>query len=395
VTFGGFRVERRVGVPGWAGFAVPFISTAVATGLAAVLLVASGQNPIAVFTRMFEISFVGTNSISSTLTAATPITLTGLAVAVAFRMKAWNIGGEGQLYVAAAAAAAVGIAFGNSGTGVAILAMIAVGAAAGALWILGPAVLRIRFHTTELIATLMLNYVAALLLLYLIFSSNSYVRDISPEALVYPQGKEIGESSFWPPLTMGGIVVPLGYLLGLVFTAIFYVVMRFTRLGFFIRVIGASPTTGRYAGMRTSRIFLVVMLLSGALSGLAGASQIGDFSHHLEPRGLPAAQYAWTGVVVALVASLNPLGVIASGFAIGGLRNAAFELQGSEFPNGFVGIMQGLILFSIAMGLALVHLRITRKPVDARETDRAAFGEPVGSEPVGAEPFGSMKGTEP
>jgi simple sugar transport system permease protein len=165
--------------------------------------------------------------------------------------------------------------------------------------------------------------------------------------------------------------------------------MRLTRLGFFIRVIGASPDTSRYAGIRTNRIFLVVMLLSGALCGLAGASQIGDFSHELEPRGLPAAQYAWTGIVVALVASLNPLGVIASALAIGGLRNAAFVLQGSEFPSGFVGIMEGLILFCIALGLALVHFRITRRPVDARETGRAALGELVGSEP-----FASIKGPE-
>jgi ABC-type uncharacterized transport system permease subunit len=377
VTLGGLRVERRVGVPGWAGFAVPFISAAAAAALIALLLAASGEDPIAAYTRMFKIAFVGADSISATLTAATPIMLTGLAVAVSFRMKAWNLGGEGQLYVAAAAAAAVGIAIGDSPAGLAVVAMIAAGALAGALWVLGPSILRIRLHTTELLTTLMLNYVAALLLLYLIFSSTSYVRDTSPTALVYPQGKDIGASAAWPPVTIGRIDLPLGYLIGLASAVVLYVCLRFTRFGFFIRVIGDATATARYAGIRTNQVFLIVMLLSGALAGLAGASQIGDFSHTLEPRGLVRVQYAWTGVIVALIASLHPLGVVVSAFVVGGLRNATFELQTSEFPSGLVGTMEGLILLCIAIGLVLVHFRITRRSVSAQERDRKAMVQPT------------------
>lgn len=372
MTIGGLRVERRVGVPGWASFAVPFVSAAAAAAIIAVLLAASGKNPIATYAHMFEIAFFGTDAISATLTAATPIMLTGLAIAVAFRMKAWNLGGEGQLYVAAAAAAAAGVALGDAPAGLAVLAMIVVGAVAGALWVLGPSLLRIRLHTTELLTTLMLNYVAGLLLLYLIFSSTSYVRDTSPMALVYPQGKDIGASAAWPSLTIGEIALPLGYLIGLASAAALYVCLRFTRFGFSIRVIGDGSATARYAGIRTNRTFLIVMLLSGALAGLAGASQIGDFSHTLEPRGLLRVQYAWTGVIVALVASLDPLGVVVSSFVIGGLRNATFELQTSDFPSGLVGTMEGLILLCIAIGLVLVHFRITRSNVREPERDRVA-----------------------
>ena len=382
MTLFGLRVERRVGVPAWASFAVPFISAAVAAALLAVLLAATGEDPIATYTRMFKIAFVGADSISATLTAATPIMLTGLAIAVSFRMKAWNLGGEGQLYVAAAAAAAVGIALGDSPIGLAVLAMIAAGAVAGALWVLGPSILRVRLHTTELLTTLMLNYVAALLLLYLIFSSSSYVRDTSPAALVYPQGKVIGESAAWPSVTIGEIVLPLGYLIGLASAVTLYVCMRFTRFGFFIRVIGDASATARYAGIRTNRVFLIVMLLSGALAGLAGASQIGDFSHTLEPRGLVSAQYAWTGVIVALIASLNPLGVVVTSFMVGGLRSAGFELQSSQFPSGLIGTMEGLILWCIAIGLVLVHFRITRSSGLAQERDRKAVVQPVEAQPA-------------
>lgn len=377
MTIGGLRVERRVGVPGWASFAVPFVSAAAAAAIIAVLLAASGKNPIATYAHMFEIAFFGTDAISATLTAATPIMLTGLAIAVAFRMKAWNLGGEGQLYVAAAAAAAAGVALGDAPAGLAVLAMIVVGAVAGALWVLGPSLLRIRLHTTELLTTLMLNYVAGLLLLYLIFSSTSYVRDTSPMALVYPQGKDIGASAAWPSLTIGEIALPLGYLIGLASAAALYVCLRFTRFGFSIRVIGDGSATARYAGIRTNRTFLIVMLLSGALAGLAGASQIGDFSHTLEPRGLLRVQYAWTGVIVALVASLDPLGVVVSSFVIGGLRNATFELQTSDFPSGLVGTMEGLILLCIAIGLVLVHFRITRSNVREPERDRVAVVQPT------------------
>ena len=99
-----------------------------------------------------------------------------------------------------------------------------------------------------------------------------------------------------------------------------------------------------YAGVATGRTFAIVMLLSGGLAGISGASQIGDFTHTIDPQGLQQAQYAWTGIVVAAVASYNPLGVIPSAVFIGGLLNAGLALQGSSFPLGLVGTMEGLLI---------------------------------------------------
>jgi general nucleoside transport system permease protein len=367
------QVERRGSTPAWAGVVVPIGAAVVALLVAAILLGAAGHEPLSVYRQMFDVAFGSASAISSTLVEATPILFTGLAIAIAFRMNARNIGGEGQLYMGAAAAAAVGIALGGASTAVAIPAMVLAGALAGALWVLAPALLRVRFGTNELISTLMLNYVGALVLSYLIFDSTSYVRDMnSPAAMAFPQGRQIGNAAFWPAFTGGGFTVPLGFVIGTILALLLFITVRFTLFGFQLRAIGDSPSASRYAGIPTDRRFVMVMLLSGALAGLAGASQIGDFSHLLDPNGLTNAQFAWTGIVVAAVVGYNPLGVILSAFLIGGLLNAGVALEGSSFPLGLVGTIEGLILLGVACGLVLVRFRVTlRVSPQIRETGTA------------------------
>jgi general nucleoside transport system permease protein len=361
MTVAGFRFERRAILPWWVRALVPLISAALALIVAGLMLTATGYHPLSVYRQMYDIAFGSSIAISATLVAATPILLTGLATAVAFRMNARNIGGEGQLYVGAAAATAAGIAVGHQSSAIAIPAMVLAGMLAGSVWILVPALLRAYLRTSELITTLMLNYVGGLLVTYLIFDSTSYVRDTtSAGGLVYPQGRMIGYSAMWPAITGSGLVIPFGFLLGLVCAAVLFVIMRFSLLGFHIRVIGDSTSAGRYSGIPTSRVFVTVMLISGALAGLAGASQVGDLTHTLDPRGLQAAQYAWTGIVVAAVVAYNPLGVVPSAIIIGGLVNAGLALQGSSFPLGLVGAIEGIVLFGVACGLVLSHYRPAR-----------------------------------
>jgi general nucleoside transport system permease protein len=130
-----------------------------------------------------------------------------------------------------------------------------------------------------------------------------------------------------------------------------------TRFGFEVQVIGDSPRAARYAGMRTRRKILAVMALSGAIAGLGGASQDGDFRHTLDPRGLTAAGYGYAGIVIAALARYNPFAVCLIAFLLGGLQNAGYALQGADFPSGLVGVMQGLILFCVLGGELLVRYR--------------------------------------
>jgi simple sugar transport system permease protein len=291
--------------------------------------------------------------------SATPLLFTGLCAAVAFRMQLFNIGGEGQLYAGAILGAAAGIALGNHSGWFSVPAMIAAGAVGGAALALIPAILRAFFSTNEIITSLMLNYVGALVINYLIFDSLSYWRDTSsPTAKVFPQGKPLPDAASWPVSHVGSLLVPFGLLLGVLIATMVWLLYTRTRFGFEVQVIGDSPRAASYAGMRTRRKILAVMALSGAIAGIGGASQDGDIRHTLDPRGLTAAGYGYAGIVIAALARYNPFAVCFVAFLLGGLQNAGYTLQGVDFPSGLVGVMQGLILFCALGGELLVRYRL-------------------------------------
>jgi simple sugar transport system permease protein len=248
--------------------------------------------------------------------------------------------------------------------------MVAAGAVGGAALALIPALLRAFFSTNEIITSLMLNYVAANVLNYLIFDSESYWRDTSsPTAKVFPQGKNLPAAANWPLTHGGGLYLPFGLLLGVVIATFVWLLYTRTRFGFEVQVIGDSPRAAAYAGMRTRRKILAVLALSGAIAGIGGASQDGDFRHTLDPRGLTAANYGYAGIVVAALSRYNPFAVCLIAFLLGGLQNAGFALQGVDFPSGLVGVLQGLILFCVLGGelFARYRVRIGSRSVQAVE----------------------------
>jgi ABC-type uncharacterized transport system permease subunit len=353
------RIERRLHQPRWLNVVVPAGSLLVAFGLIALVLLATHHPPGHTFARLFDSAFAGRDQLDSTLIAATPLIFTGLCVVAAFRMNLFNIGGEGQLYVGAIVGAAAAIALGNTWAPLSIAAMVVAGAAGGAAFALIPGVLRAFLSTNEIITSLMLNYVGALVLNYLIFDSLSYWRDTStPDARVFPQGKTLPDAASWPVVDLFGLAVPLGFLLAAGVAMVVAVLYARTRFGFEVKVIGDSPRAATYAGIRTRRKILAVMALSGAIAGIGGASQDGDFRHTLDPRGLSASAYGYTGIVIAALARYNPLAVVLVAFLLGGLQNAGYTLQGVDFPSGLVGVMQGLILFCTLGGEVLIRNRI-------------------------------------
>jgi len=360
------RIERRLEQPRWLMFAVPVGSIVFAFLASGIVLEATGHDAWSSYRQLVDAAFLNPGSLSQTLVAATPLAFTGLAAAAAFRMRLFNIGGEGQLYIGAITAAAAGLYLGGDGKAAAfpIAAMVVAGAAGGAAWALIPGALRAYLNTNEIITSLMLNYVAGYLLTYLIFNSESYWRETTGfNATVFPVGKTLPNSANWPAETIhaqGGIALPLGAGLAvLVATGLWFLYTR-TRFGFEVQVLGDSPRAGRYAGMRTKRKILAVMAISGAIAGLAGASQDGDFRHTLDadPNGLQRQYYGYTGIVVAALGRYNPFAVVAIAFLIGGLQNAGNTLQGADFPSGLVGVIQGLILFSALGGELLVRYRV-------------------------------------
>jgi simple sugar transport system permease protein len=353
------RIERRLAQPKWLMFAVPAGSIVLAFFVMAVVLVATGHAPLHTFGRLLDTAFGSKNALNATIVSATPLIFTGLCAAVAFRMNLFNIGGEGQLYAGAILGAAAGLLLGNHSSWLSVPGMMAAGAAGGAALALIPGILRAFLSTNEIITSLMLNYVVALVLDYLIFDSESYWRDTSsPSAKVFPQGKNLPDAATWPVSHLGGLVLPFGFLIGLVVATGVWLLYSRTRFGFEVQVIGDSPRAATYAGMRTRRKILAVMALSGAIAGLGGASQDGDFRHTLDPRGLTQAGYGYAGIVIAALARYNPFAVCLIAFLLGGLQNAGYALQGADFPSGLVGVMQGLILFCALGGELLIRYRV-------------------------------------
>ena len=357
------QIERRLHQPRWLPVAVPFGSVAAALVIIAVVLLATGHDPVHAYAKLFRSAFTDNGALSATFVSATPLAFTGLAAAAAFRMNLFNIGAEGQLYFGVAGAVAVALALKGQPGGLIIAVMCLAGGAAGAAWAAIPGVLRAFLRTNEIITSLMLNYVAAKIIEFLIFGSHSYWRDTtSPSANVFPQGEAIPDAATWPFATIGGvaggIALPLGIGVAVLVAGLLWVLYQRTRFGFELQVIADSPRAARYAGMRTRRKIVAVMCLSGGIAGLGGAAQVGNFDHLLDPRSLQQQLYGYGGIVVAALARYNPFAVVVIAFLLGGLKNAGFALQGADFPSGLVGVMQGIFLFSVLGGEILVRYRV-------------------------------------
>jgi ABC-type uncharacterized transport system permease subunit len=377
------RIERRLEQPLWLSVAVPFASVAVSFLAIAAVLGITGHDPITTYRRIFDAAFIGSAAWTDTLISATPLLFTGLAAAVAFRMRLYNIGAEGQLYIGAVCGAGAAIWLGpHHNVALTIVFMCACAAAGGALWAEIAGVLKAFARTSEILTTLMLNYVAGQLLTYLIFDSASPWRDVSTvQTRSFPQSVPLADSQFWPTWTVFGVVVPFGFVLAIGVAVFLSVLFRATRFGFEMNVIGDSQRAARYAGMRTRRKILAVMGLSGGIAGLGGASQVGDFSHVLDasPQGLQGANYGYAGIVVAALGRYNPFAVCLVGVLLGGLQNAGLFLQGADFPSGLVGVMQGIILFCALGGELLIRYRIRfgrSAPAPAQDAPPPASPEP-------------------
>lgn len=353
------RFVARENVPRWLNYAVPLASVVLAMIMAGIVLAATGHNPLSTYNHIIQASITQPGAFSQTLVSMTPLMFTGLAAALAFRMRLWNIGGEGQLYIGAIGASAAGLFLHALPGPLLILAMVAAGLAAGSLWASIPGALRAYFNTNEILTTLMLNYVAANIMYYLIFDSTSYWRDLtSPSSRVFPQGKFLSATANWPALQVGSLTIPFGLIVAIGLAAILWGMIRVTRYGFEMRVLADSPAVGKYAGIRTRRKILSLMAISGGIAGLGGASQVGDFSHVLDPRGLEQAGFGYTGIVVAALARYNPVAVVVTSFFIGMLVNAGFALQGPGFPVGLTGTMEGILLFCVLGAEIFTRYRI-------------------------------------
>jgi simple sugar transport system permease protein len=328
--------------------AVPAAAVLAAATLGAVLLWVGGHDPRAAARAAGVGAFGSTDALLSiTLVRTVPLILTGLAVAVAFRAGVWNVGAEGQLYAGAVAAVWVGLEGGFLPGWLLLPAVLAAAGVAGALWALAPALMKLRLGVGEVITTLLMSFVAIYLAAYMVHGPLQEPRG------VFPQTGPIVEGARLPALVPGtrlhvGVVLALGAAVALSW------LFRRTRLGFQMRAVGASSEAARIAGrIDTKRVVLAAFLGSGALAGLAGGVQVAGVTYALYEGFSPG--WGYTAIAVALLAALNPLGILATALLFGALEAGAAAMQrDAGVPAVWAVGMQSLVILAV---LALDRVR--------------------------------------
>lgn len=283
--------------------------------------------------------------VTDSLVRSTPLIIAGLAVALAFRGGVFNIGAEGQLLVGAIAATAVSLA-GQAVLGRATIVVALVAAAiAGGLWAGIAAELRRRFHVLEIISTIMLNFIAIHLVSFLVRGP------LQEPTHIYPQTESL------PLVARLPVLVPqtrlhLGFAIGIAVAVFLWWIFKRTAIGFRIRATGASPLAARVAGkIDVNRTSFLVFLYSGALAGIAGGIEVTGVTFALYENLSPG--YGYTAIAVALIAGLNPLGIVASGLFFGALETGAIALQ-REFsvPSSLASVVEAAFIL-VALAIAV------------------------------------------
>jgi simple sugar transport system permease protein len=351
------RLEARASRSRVALVVAPFVAIAFTLGVT-MLLVAWAGAPIGeTYALMFAGGFGSLFAWSETLTRATPLMLTGLSAAIAFRARFWNIGAEGQLYAGALAAVAVGGLHGGTGfelpAPVMFTAMLAAAILAGAILLLVPALLRTRFGVDEVVTTLLLNFIV---LLFVSMMLDGPMKD--PTALGWPQSVALRDD-----LQLDKLIprtrVHTGLIYAVVLAALLAFIMRATTFGFETRAIGANARGAAFVGVPVARTMAIVAVVSGGLAGLAGAIEVAGRTGYVTLDMSPG--YGYSGIVIAMLAGLNPLGVIAAAIFIAGVLVGADSMsRGVAVPTYIADVIVAVSLVSMLVATLFARYRVRR-----------------------------------
>jgi len=352
----GLVMEPRLEeMPRWMPPLVSVGAIVVALIFGSVVLVAVGGDPFRTYAHIARASFGSLGVFSDTLVKAAPLILVGLACTLAFRMRLWNIGAEGQFFVGAFGASAVVLTplLPPETPGyVMIPAMMLAGFVAGALWGFVPGYLKAKLNVNEIITTLMMNYIAMSWNNFFIFGVWSeggfQMSQVFPKTAWLPR---LADYARQVPL-FRGLTIHLGLIFGLLAAVLVWFILYRSKWGYEIRLIGDNPQAARYAGIPIVRNTVLVMMLSGGLAGLAGMSEISGVVHRLQ--GAISPGYGFTAIIVAWLAKLNPFAVVLVSVLFGSLILAGREIQ----PSGIPKLIQGIILFMLIASEVLLRYRI-------------------------------------
>jgi simple sugar transport system permease protein len=352
------RLEKRTHSSSAAMLLAPLGAVAFTLMISALLVLWAGAPVGQTYGLLLKGGFGSVFALSETLTRAIPLMLTGLAAAVAFKARLFNIGAEGQLYVGALAAVAVGGLHGGTGFDLPMpllfVLMMLAAALAGALLLLGPALMKAKLGVDEVVTTLLLNFIVLLLVSLML---DGPMKD--PSAMGWPQSVALlGD------LELGKLIaqtrVHTGLLWAVVLAVGLWALMKYTVLGFDIRAVGANARAAAFAGVSVTRTVVLVALLSGGLAGLAGAIEVAGRTSYLTLDMSPG--YGYSGIVIAMLAGLHPLGVVlGSVFVAGVLVGADSMSRVVGVPTYIADVIVATSLISVLVATLLTQYKVRWK----------------------------------
>ncbi len=354
------KIEPRLeNPPKWFSPLLSLVAVVIALLIGALVIKIGGGSPWKAYTHIARYSFGSIGVLSDTMVKATPLILVGLACSLAFRMRLWNIGAEGQFFLGAWGASLIVLAPvlpEDYPQWLFIITMLISGFLFGALWGFIPGLLKAKFNVNEIITTLMMNYIAIEFVNYFIyavwseggfqmsrmFQRNAWLPRLSSYAEEFP--------------ILSGLTTHMGLLFAVLAAVILWWVINKSRWGYEIRLIGDNPEAAKYAGINIAKNVILVMLVSGGLAGLAGMSEISGVVHRLQ--GAISPGYGYTGIIIAWLAKLNPLAVIVVSILFGALILAGREVQ----PSGIPTLIQGVIMVALIASDYFLRNRVSIVP---------------------------------
>lgn len=357
-------VEPRTEISRFWQYASPVVAVLATVAAGALLFAFLGHDPLAAL-RAFFISPIATlYGLGELGLKATPLVLIGIGLAFGFRAGVWNIGAEGQLTLGAICGGGVALWFWGTESPLILPLALVAGTAGGMLWAAVPAFLKARFEVNEVLVSLMLTYVALLLLQTLVYGPWK-----DPEGFNFPQSRMFDPSATLSPL-LPGTRLHGGALFALLLVALAWFLHARSMMAFRLRTAGLAPRAAAYAGFDRVRIIWGTMLAGGGLAGLAGVLEVTGPIGQLLPQVSPG--YGFTAIIVAFLGRLHPFGILLAALVVAlsfiGGENAQIE---AGLPQAATGVFQGMLLFFLLASEFLVRYRVRRtRPLWAREGDR-------------------------
>ena len=347
------RLEPRESVPAWLNVGAPVIAVLLSLLLCSLLIIWAGAPVLVSYAALVKGAFGSVFAISETLTRAAPLIFTGLAAAVAFRAKLWNIGGEGQLYAGALAATYFGTGLIALPAFLMIPLLFLVGAVAGGLLLLVPVLLKVKLKVDEVVTTLLLNFVVLLFVNYLVFGPWK-----DPMAMGWPQAAPIVDEGVLG-LLVAKTRLHAGLLWALAAALVVWAVIGLSKWGFEIRAVGANLAAARFAGVPIGATVLRTAIFSGGLAGMAGVCELAGLKGYLTLDLSPG--FGYTGIAVAMLAGLHPLGVVAAAIFIAAVYNGADAMsRAMQISNYLADVLTATALLLVLASVLFVRFRVRR-----------------------------------